>query len=84
MDVQHSRLFVVLEVLSCDDLALSEDGLDRLATRLLLNKVDFDGHLSELIDYLAVHVLQGTELMRLLQRAACDNTEFEGCECCCF
>jgi hypothetical protein len=84
LDVQHSRLFVVLEVLSCDDLALSEDGLDRLAARLLFNKVDFDGHLSELIDYRAVQVLKGIELMRLLQRAACDDTEFEGGESCGF
>ena len=56
MHAQFQWVLVVLDVLSCDDLAPSEDGLDRLAARLLFNKVDFDCHLSKLIDYREVKV----------------------------
>jgi hypothetical protein len=50
LDAQLRWVLVVLEILSYDDLALSEDGFDQLATIRLFNKVDIDGNLSELID----------------------------------
>jgi hypothetical protein len=77
-------VLVVLDILSCDDLSLSEDGLDRLATCFVFNKVNFDGYLSILIDYREVQFIKGIELLCFPHRAACDNIEGEGSEFCAF
>lgn len=83
-DVELRMVLVVLDILSCDDLSLSEDGLDRLAACFLFNKLKFDGHLSILIDNREAQVIKDIELLCFPHGAACDNIDLEGCEFCAF